>query len=56
MWQGILFHTVLAIFIASRSVAKIAGQVNANVILGHYGQAVRGADSAAEALERAFGA
>ena len=36
-------------------VAKIAGHANANVTLGHYTQAVRGVDSAAEALERAFG-
>jgi integrase len=35
-------------------VAKIAGHANANVTLGHYTHAVRGADSAAEALERAF--
>jgi integrase len=35
-------------------VAKIVGHANANVTLGHYTQAVRGAESAAEALERAF--
>ena len=35
-------------------VAKIAGHSNANVTLGHYTQAVRGADSAASALEQAF--
>jgi integrase len=36
-------------------VAKIAGHADANVTLGHYTQAVRGIESAAEALERAFG-
>ena len=35
-------------------VAKIAGHSNANVTLGHYTQAVRGGESAAAALERAF--
>ncbi|MET4455563.1 tyrosine-type recombinase/integrase [Bradyrhizobium sp. RT3b] len=35
-------------------VAKIAGHANANVTLGHYTQAVRGGESAAAALERAF--
>jgi integrase len=35
-------------------VAKIAGHANANVTLGHYTQAVRGAESAAAALEKAF--
>jgi integrase len=35
-------------------VAKIAGHANANVTLGHYTQAVRGGESAAQALERAF--
>jgi integrase len=35
-------------------VAKIAGHANANVTLGHYTQAVRGAESAVEALESAF--
>jgi len=35
-------------------VAKLAGHANANVTLGHYTQAVRGAESAIEALERAF--
>lgn len=37
-------------------VAKIAGHSNANVTLGHYTQAVRGGESAAAALERAFSA
>lgn len=36
-------------------VAKIAGHSNANVTLGHYTQAVRGGETAAAALERAFG-
>jgi integrase len=36
-------------------VAKIAGHKNAAVTLGHYTQAVRGAENAIEALERAFG-
>jgi hypothetical protein len=53
-WPGILSLNTLAIFIASRSVAKIAGHANADVTLEHYTQAVRGAGSAAEALERAF--
>ena len=35
-------------------VAKIAGHSNANVTLGHYTQAVRRADIAAQALELAF--
>lgn len=35
-------------------VAKLAGHSNAAVTLGHYTQAVRGAESALEALERAF--
>jgi integrase len=35
-------------------VAKLAGHSNATVTLGHYTQAVRGAESAVEALERAF--
>ncbi|MCK1284096.1 site-specific integrase [Bradyrhizobium sp. 44] len=35
-------------------VAKIAGHANANVTLGHYTHAVRGAESAAAAIERAF--
>jgi integrase len=35
-------------------VAKIAGHANASVTLGHYTQAVRGAENAVEALERAF--
>jgi integrase len=34
-------------------VAKIAGHASVNVTLGHYTQAVRGADSALAALERA---
>jgi len=35
-------------------VAKLAGHSNAAVTLGHYTQAVRGAESAVEALERAY--
>src|SRR3954469_16528727 len=35
-------------------VAKLAGHASAMVTLGHYTQAVRGADSAVAALERAF--
>jgi integrase len=35
-------------------VAKLAGHSSAMVTLGHYTQAVRGAESAVEALERAF--
>ncbi len=35
-------------------VAKIAGHANPTVTLGHYTQAVRGIDVAAEALERAY--
>jgi integrase len=35
-------------------VAKIAGHANPAVTLGHYTQAVRGAENAIEALERAF--
>jgi hypothetical protein len=55
-WAGILSHATLAIFIASRSVAKKpAGHANANVTL-HYRQTAQGAGSAAEALERALGA
>ncbi len=37
-------------------VAKIAGHANAAVTLGHYTQAVRGAENAVAALERAFSA
>src|SRR4051812_48892688 len=35
-------------------VAKLAGHASAVVTLGHYTQAVRGAESAVAALERAF--
>jgi integrase len=35
-------------------VAKIAGHANAAVTLGHYTQAVRGAEAAVGALDRAY--
>ena len=35
-------------------VAKIAGHANPTVTLGHYTQAVRNADVAIEALDRAY--
>ena len=35
-------------------VAKLAGHANATITLSHYTQAIRGADGAVAALEKAF--
>jgi hypothetical protein len=51
---GCFISTLQAQGIEVGLVAKLAGHASAIVTLGHYTQAVRGAESAVAALERAF--